>query len=242
MRALLPVPLDDVDLLEVYSPPALGPFVRCNMISSVDGAIAVRGRSGALGGRADRTVFAALRALADVVVVGAGTARAEGYGPARLPEDLRRAREARGMPPVPPIAVVTRSGQFDWSSPFFTEAEQRPIIVTTEDADVGTLARARAVADVVQAGGAEVDLAEALAQLSGRGFASVLGEGGPGINAELVRAALVDELCLTLAPRIVAGTGPRILAGDELVEPLALRTVHLLEQDGYLFARYALDR
>lgn len=242
MRALLPAPRDDVDLLAAYAaPPRDGqPFVRCNMISSVDGAIAVHGRSGALGGPADRTVFAALRSLADVILVGAGTARAEGYGPARLSAELRRARVDAGRPPVPPIAVVTRSAQLDWSSPFFADAEARPIIVTTSDADPGEMARARAVADVIEAGDDEVDLTSAIAQLGARGYAHVLAEGGPGINAQLVNAKLIDELCLTLAPRIVAGTGARILAGDELREPLSLQTVHLLEQDGYLFGRFAL--
>ncbi|HZQ59518.1 MAG TPA: pyrimidine reductase family protein [Acidimicrobiales bacterium] len=243
MRALLPVARDDVDLLEAYATPDRQgrPFVRCNMISSVDGAIAVHGRSGALGGPADRIVFAALRSLADVVVVGAGTARAEGYGPVRLSDDLRRARAGRGQPPVPPIAVVTRSAQLDWSSPLFADAEQRPIIVTTADANPGEIARARAVADVVEAGADEVDLASAVTQLASRGYTNVLAEGGPGINAQLVAARLVDELCLTLSPSIVAGTGPRILAGDELPVPLSLRTVHLLEQDGYLFGRFAVS-
>jgi len=243
MRALLPEPNDDVDLAAAYAPgPAHDgrPFVRCNMISSVDGAIAVRGRSGMLGGAADRAVFAVLRSVADVILVGAGTARAEGYGPARLSDDVRRPRRARGQAPEPPIAVVTRSGQLDWSSPFFAAAEQRPIVVTTADADPVSLAHARAVADVVQAGTDTVDLASAVAQLGARGYTNVLAEGGPGINAELVEARLLDEICLTLAPRVVAGTGPRILAGDELAVPLSLRVVHLLEQDGYLFGRFAI--
>jgi riboflavin biosynthesis pyrimidine reductase len=244
MRALLPVPRDDVDLVEAYAPsPAHGgrPFVRCNMISSVDGAIAVRGRSGMLGGDADRAVFSALRSVADVVLVGAGTVRAEGYGPARLGEESRRARAARGQAPVPPIAVVTRSGQLDWSSPFFTAAEQRPIVVTSTGANAESVAHARAVAEVIEAGRDEVDLVRAVRELHARGYTNVLAEGGPGINAELVQARLLDEICLTLAPRVVAGTGPRIFAGDELPVPLDLRLVHLLEQDGYLFGRFAIE-
>ena len=241
MRALLPTPADDVDLLGAYAPPTGRRFVRCNMISSVDGAIAVRGRSGMLGGPADRRVFEVLRSLADVILVGAATARAEMYGPARLSEPHRDARERRGQAPVPPIAVVTRSAQLDWSSPLFVSAEVRPVLLTTTDADRGALDRARSVADVVQAGDDHVDLGQALGALEQRGYANVLVEGGPGINAQLVREQLLDELCLTVAPRLVAGMGPRVLAGDELPVPLPLRRLHLLEEDGFFFSRFAID-
>jgi riboflavin biosynthesis pyrimidine reductase len=242
VRALLPTPADDVDLSVAYAPPHTGRFVRCNMISSVDGAIAVRGRSGMLGGPADRGVFEVLRSLADVILVGASTVRTEGYGPARLSPALRDARQQRGQPPAPPIAVVTRSAQLDWSSPFFTAAEARPIVLTTADADKGALSRAYEVADVVQAGDDHVDLPAAVAMLDQRGYPCVLTEGGPGINAQLVHDGLLDELCLTLAPRLVAGTGPRVLAGEELPVPLDLDVVHLLEEDGYLFLRLAITR
>jgi riboflavin biosynthesis pyrimidine reductase len=240
MRALLPAPADDVDLLDAYRPPTRSRFVRANMISSVDGAIAVRGRSGMLGGQADRRVFQVLRSLADVILVGAATARSEGYGPARLDPALRDARAERGQAPVPPIAVVTRSAQLDWSSQFFMGADARPIVLTTADANPESLAHADAVADVIEAGQDRVYLRSALARLERRGYANVLVEGGPGINAQLVDEGLLDELCLTLAPRLVAGMGPRILAGDELAVPLDLRLVHLLEDDGYLFTRLAL--
>ena len=106
MRALLPRPEADVDPVLAYAlPEGVGddrPFVRCNMISTLDGAITVDGRSGMLGGPADRRVFQALRSLADVILVGAGTARAEAYGPVLLAPELRALRERRGQPPVPP--------------------------------------------------------------------------------------------------------------------------------------------
>ncbi len=240
MRALYPRAADDVDLGAAYAVPRRTPFVRCNMISSIDGAIAVHGRSGMLGGPGDRRVFSVLRSLADVVLVGAATARSEGYGPARPDGAAREARLGRRQAAVPPIAVVTRSGQLDWSAPFFTAAEARPILLTTADADRGSLERARDVADVIVAGDDRVDLRRALQELEALGYGHVLVEGGPGINAQLLRDGLLDELCLTLSPRIVAGTGPRILAGEELARPLGLRLVHLLEEDGYLFSRLAL--
>ena len=226
MRALLPEPADDVDLRAAYAVPAgNGVFVRCNMISSFDGAITVAGRSGELGGPADREVFNVLRSLADVILVGAGTMRTEGYGPAQGPHPA-------------PIAVVTKSCQFDWSSPFFTEAKATPIIITAAESHP----RRRDVpADVIVAGDDEVDFAVALAALRDRGFASVLLEGGPRLNDHIVAAGLLDEMCLTLSPRLAAGDGPRVLAG-ELPHPLAVDVVQLLEEDGFLFSRLRVRR
>ncbi|MDE3086607.1 MAG: pyrimidine reductase family protein [Acidobacteriota bacterium] len=244
MRRLLPVAAGEVALAEAYAVPDTAgrsrPFVRCNMISTLDGAIAVQGRSGMLGGPADRRVFQVLRAQADVVVVGAGTARAEGYGPARLDPELRRGRTAGGKSPVPPIAVVTGSGDLDWGSPFFAQAEERPIVFSTARGLSSAGAPAAEVAELVEAGEERVDPGRVLAHLQGQGRGSVLLEGGPGLNADFVAAGLLDELCLTLAPRLVAGSGPRVLAGPELPRPLDLDVVGLLEEDGFLFYRLAV--
>jgi riboflavin biosynthesis pyrimidine reductase len=245
MRALLPNAGETVDLARAYEislQPDDPVFVRCNMITSLDGAISVNGRSGVLGGPADHLVFQTLRSLADVILVGAGTMRTETYGPARLDETQRKERERRGQTSEPPIAVVTRSGNLDWSSPFFTEARQRPIIFTSSDGDPGSRRRAESVAEVVVAGAHNVDPREAIEHLRRAGYRSVLLEGGPGLNADVVRAGLLDELCLTLSPRIVAGEGPRVLAGPELPQPLRLRVVHLLEEDGSFFYRLAVRR
>jgi len=244
MRRLLPTPGADVDLFEAYTPSenftlARLPWVRVNMISSLDGAIAVRGRSGALGGPPDRRLFNVLRSLADVIVVGAGTMRTERYGPARLDHELQTNRQARGQPPEPPIAVITRSCHFDWQSPFFTEATAPPIVLTVADAVAGPGSRGAEVADIVTVGETEVDLRRALTALGDRGMRHALVEGGPGLNAQLAHAGLLDELCLTLSPRVVAGDGPRVLAGPELPEPLEPRVVQLLEEDGFLFLRLA---
>ena len=242
MRALLPQPVASVELSDAYAIPDVGndrPFVRCNMISSLDGAISVNGRSGLLGGPADGRVFGTLRSLADVILVGAGTVRSEGYGPVRLDDDHRRQRRTRGQTAVPPIAVVTQSANLDWSSPFFTEAEARPIVITTSNSDEGARERGESVADFVVAGDDRVDPRRALEYFHGAGFRSVLLEGGPGLNADVVGAGLMDELCLTVSPRVVAGSGPRILAGPELAAPLVLEVAHLLEEDGFLF--YRLD-
>ena len=224
MRQLFPEPADSVEPLDVYRdlPIVEGrPALRLNMIASVDGATAVDGRSGGLGGPADRRVFAALRSLADVVLVAAGTVRAEHYGPGGLP-----------------IAVVSGSLRLDWDAPFFTAATHRPIVVTHRRAPAAEAVRASRVADVLVAGESQVDLARAVTMLGERGFAHVLAEGGPSLNGALAAAGVLDELCLTVAPRLVAGDAKRILTGPPLTPPPELTLRSLCEENGYLFLRY----
>ena len=244
MRLLLPEP-QDVDPADVYAdlPEVAGrPSVRLNMIVSVDGGTAWNGVSGALGGPADKSLFAVLRGLADMVLVASGTMRAEGYGPATLPEPVRTARVARGQRPVPPIAVVTRTCDFDWESPFFTEATERPVIVTVRAADATQVARAEDVADVVIAGDDDVDLARAVAALGERGARTVLAEGGPTLNGDLAHAGLLDEVCVSLSPTLASGDAKRIIAGSTLDELERLALHSIAEQDGYLFLRYRPTR
>jgi 5-amino-6-(5-phosphoribosylamino)uracil reductase len=245
VRALLPEP-GSVDLVSAYAPPPGAgtgvPFVRVNMISSIDGAVTVDGRSGPLGGDPDRRVFAVLRAWADVIVVGAGTMRAEGYGPVRLDAEAQAAREARGQHAIPPIAVVSGSARFDYATPFFADAVVPPIIVTTNERAAAIAGDAANVADVVGAGTGEVDLGAVIQLLAQRGYPGMLVEGGPTLNGDLAAARVIDELCLTFSPRIVMGNGPRILAGPVMSLPIAPHLVHLLEDDGFLFARYAFPR
>jgi len=244
MRLLLPE-AHDVDPAELYAdlPEVAGrPSVRLNMIVSVDGGTAWNGVSGALGGPADKALFGVLRALADVVLVASGTMRAEGYGPATLPEAVRSARVARGQRPVPGIAVVTRTCQFDWDAPFFTEAEERPVIVTVRSADPARVARAGEVADVVIAGDDDVDLARAVAALGERGARTILAEGGPTLNGDLAQAGLLDEVCLSLSPTLASGDAKRIIAGSTLDELERLALHSIAEQDGYLFLRYRPTR
>ena len=214
------------------------PAVRLNMIVSVDGGTSWGGVSGALGGPADKSLFVVLRSLADLVIVAAGTMRAEGYGPATLPDAAREARRERGQAAVPPIAVVSRSCDLEWDSPFFTEARERPLVITVADAPARDRGRAAEVADLIVAGEGDVDFARALQALGDRGVRSVLAEGGPTLNGELARAGLLDELCVSLAPRLASGDAKRILSGSTLSE-LGVLTLHAVyEQDDYLFLRY----
>jgi riboflavin biosynthesis pyrimidine reductase len=224
MRQLLPTFVDPVDPMAVYADPPVAagrPGVRFNMIASVDGATAVDGVAGGLGGKADQDLFALLRTLADVVLVAAGTVRAERYGPSAVP-----------------IAVVTRSCNLDWESRFFTAQDARPVVVTVATAPAEARARAAEVADVVVAGERDVDLAMAVDALGERGWRAVLCEGGPTLNGQLAAAGLLDELCLTLSPRLVGGTAKRLLAGPPLPGPPTLTLASACEQDGFLFLRY----
>jgi len=230
----------EVDPARVYGDPPTAPGrpgVRLNMIASVDGATTIAGTSGGLGGVGDRLVFRTLRALTDVVLVGAGTVRAERYGPPALPPEDREARTARGQAALPTIAIVSRSCRLEWEAPLFTEPTTRPIVVTVEDAAAADRARAAEAADVILAGQTTVDLAAALHELGARGARAVLAEGGPSLNRDLSAAGLLDELCLTLSPRLIGGASRRILDGPPLPGSQALDLCSLCEEDGFLFLR-----
>lgn len=236
---LFPTPVADVDAAAAYSHPApAGGHLRANMVASVDGAAALDGRIGALTGPADFELLVLLRSLCDVLLVGAATVRAEGYGPVRSRAALAGVRRENGQLPSPRLAVVTRGIDLDLTSPAFTEAPERPIIITTEAAGE-RLTEARAVAEVLVTGETSVDLRSAREQLVGLGLARILSEGGPRVLAELYADDLVDELCLAVSPIVTGGYGPRLTDGPALPVPRALRLALACERDGFLFLRYA---
>ncbi len=203
------------------------PWVRANMVSSLDGAVEVEGRSGGLASAADRRVFGVLRSRAQVILVGAGTVRAEDY---------RGARRGAGDGPPPPIAVVTGSADLDPGARLFTDTRTAPIVLTGAAAPPG---RRTALA----AAGADVTVLDdlrpqtLLAELGRRGLHRVLCEGGPTLLGALVAADAVDELCLTLSPLLAAGRAGRTAVSD----PVPTRSMELagaLEEDGSLLLRY----
>jgi riboflavin biosynthesis pyrimidine reductase len=216
-----------------------GPVVRANMVGSIDGAASVDGLSGGLSSPGDRRVFWALRTLADVILVGAGTARAEGYHPTRIkaPWDSLGLRE--GRPAAPPLALVSRSLDLDPAAPLIAAAphDAPTIVITCAASPADRRAALAAATDVIVAGDDSVDLKAALAALAGRGLTRVLCEGGPHLLSDIIAAGLLSELCLTLAP-VLVGPGPvRVLSGNPLPAH-RLSLAHLLEDDGTLFARY----
>ncbi|BBZ23450.1 pyrimidine reductase family protein [Mycolicibacter hiberniae] len=237
-------PVDDTELGRLYAyPEADGPrpWVRANFIGSIDGGATVAGTSGGLAGPGDRSVFMLLRALADVIVVGAGTVRVENYGGARLSVAQRQGRRDRGQSEIPPLAIVTQSGALDRDLRVFNDTEVPPLVLTCTAAAADTRQRLAGNAEVLDCSGDDperVDEAVLLDALAQRGHLRVLTEGGPRLLGSLIEHELLDELCLTLAPYLVGGLARRIATGPgELTTPM--RCAHLLTDDsGYLYARY----
>jgi riboflavin biosynthesis pyrimidine reductase len=250
MRQLFPTALDDVDPLDLYpgdhrprSPDR--PWVLSNMVASVDGAVAIDGVSGGLGGEPDRLVFRAIRASCDWIIVAAGTARAETYGIPRSTDEVARRRAAVGRGRAPRLAVVTGSVDLDPGLPMFADRrpEEDPVVVMTgATPPPDRVAALRGLAEVVSLDAERPTPRLALDELDRRGADVVLAEGGPSFNGQLVAEGLVDELCLTTSPHLVGGTSSRIVAGSTGDRPAALDLVRLLESGGVMFARYLVVR
>ncbi|OBK50609.1 pyrimidine reductase family protein [Mycobacterium sp. 1081908.1] len=217
---------DIAELASYYADPPRG--VRANMIFSADGAAAFTGRAGPLSCPTDQRLLRILRGFADVVLVGAGTARAENYGPVRL-ADARRAAP-------PPIAVITRTGELP--ARLFSDPDQPPILVTCARSaarhDLGTDPRRR----IVVAGEDSVDLTRAVALLRAQGMDRILCEGGPTLLDELVEADAVAEICVTLAPKLAGSQPVGTRRAARLPVPVEMRLEHALACDDYVYLKY----
>ena len=226
----------DVDLAAAYAYPDLAenPWLRVNMVASVDGAAWRDGKAGGLGSETDQTLLSLLRGLCDVIVVGANTVRVEGYGPVRPRDSWRELRA--GRPTVPRLAIISRDLDLDADSAVFTEGD--PIVITCESSPDDRRRGIGKHAEVIVAGGDSVELETALDALADRGHLRQLSEGGPRLLAQFATAGRVDELCLTLSPQLVAGDAARITNGSLLAEPARLRLGHVLTDDDFLFLRY----
>ncbi|MBW0018388.1 MAG: pyrimidine reductase family protein [Mycobacterium sp.] len=235
--------IEDAELPRLYDYPEDldGSYVRANFIASLDGGATADGKTGALGGPGDRFVFHLLRELADVVVVGAGTVRIEGYSGAKLDVARRQQRQARGQPEVPQLAVVTKTGRLDRDMPIFTRTEVPPLVLTCTEAADKTSHQLTGLADVVDCSGddpANVDEAALLANLRARGLRRVLTEGGPMLLGSFIERDMLDDLCLTIAPYVVGGLARRIVTGPGQLMT-RMRCAHVLTDDaGYLYTRY----
>jgi riboflavin biosynthesis pyrimidine reductase len=239
-RQLFPAATERPDLAALYAYPD-GQWLRANMVSSADGAATLGGASAGLSSDTDRQVFALLRALCDVILVGAATVRAERYKPARAGAAWRDLR--RGRTPTPPIAVITARLDLDPDSPLVTAArpDVRTIVITTARAPADRRAGLARHADVIVAGDETVDLKAAVAALAGRGYRRLLTEGGPHLLAQLAGTGLMDELCLTVGPLMAGPGASRIVAGGAGAGPAApvpLTLAHVLEDNGFLLCRY----
>ncbi|HEU5267738.1 MAG TPA: pyrimidine reductase family protein [Jatrophihabitans sp.] len=241
MRALIPQAVDDVDLHAHYAADWLEPGgLRMNFVASADGSAQADGKSAGLQTPGDNAVFAALRDLADVVLVGAGTAVVEGYRPVPISERRAAVRRDFGLSGALPVAVTSRTLRLDPTMQLFTGAADnaRTIVLTCAAAPVERIEALRAVADVVLCGENAVEPALAQAALVDRGYPRILSEGGPTLFGEFAGAGVVDELCLSVTP-LLAGPGPmRVMAGPAWAATRPLQLNGLLEEDGALFVRY----
>jgi len=244
-------------LAELYAYPdpqaQAEPWLRANMVVSADGGATLAGLSGGLSGQADRLVFTVLRSLADVILVGAGTARAERYRPAGGPNIWSALRDGRA--PVPPIAVITRGLDLDPEGPLLAGAspEAPTIVLTTAAAPAGRRAAVARHAEVVVAGTDRLTPAAVVGALAERGYRRLLTEGGPSLLAQITAAGLLDDLCLTISPVLEGGAAGRILAAGPAGPdqagpdqagtrpPTGLRLAHVIEDRGYLLCRYLRD-
>ncbi len=214
------------------------PWLVLNMVVSIDGATAVEGRSGGLGSPADHTAFVALRSVADVILVGAATVRAEHYGPPRTSAAHQAQRVDRGQTPFPRLAVVSGRLDLDLTAPLFIDSPTRPLVVTAASAEPARLAEVGQVAEVVAVGQEHADLQAAVAALRGLGAGVVLCEGGPTLNAQLLAHDLVDEVCVTVAPVLAGGTSKRMIAGPAPDVAATLTLDRVIEDEGTLLLRY----
>jgi riboflavin-specific deaminase-like protein len=214
------------------------PYVGLNMVSSLDGKATIEWRTKGLSTELDRRLFHQLRTQVDAVMVGAGTVRSERYGRMTKSQELRERRIAEGLAPDP-LAVIV-SGRLDLPAdlPILNEREQRVVIATGSDASLPDMG------EQVEYARTGDDLPKLMAHLDEtHGIRSVLCEGGPTLNSYLFAAGLVDELFLTLNPKVVGGAAAlTIVAGRELVEPTELALVSLAEGDGDLFTRWRVRR
>lgn len=231
--------VDRETLLAAYAlPDRATPRVRMNFVMSLDGAVTLEGRSGGLGDASDRVAMQVLRTLADVVLVGAGTVRVEGYGGIRVDEQDAAWRRANGMAEQPRVAVVSSRLDLAPGHPFFTRATGRPIVVTHAASPADRRAALADVADVLVCGDEAVAPRAMVAALAEAGLPQVLCEGGPHLFGSLAEADLVDELCLSLSPLLVAGGAGRIVRGAPEVER-RMRLVHAIPAGDLLLLRYA---
>ncbi|WP_407649594.1 pyrimidine reductase family protein [Goodfellowiella coeruleoviolacea] len=237
--------VDDAELerLYAYPEPLERPWVQAHFVASADGAVTVHGRSAGLSSPADKKVFRLGRDLADVVLVGAGTALVEGYRGVKATE-VRATRRARlGLSPVPRIAVVTDRCSIPPDSPLITDTSVPPLVITPAAAPADLRdALTEAGAEVVVVGEHRVDLRAAMSELDRRGLRRVCCEGGPTLFGGLIAQDLVDELCLTVSPLLAGGDAARVAFGPLPHDPFRLRLVSVLHSDSSLMLRYQRDR
>lgn len=234
-----PFDLGEGDLEELYGYPER--WLAVNFVSSVDGAVELAGHSAGLSTAPDRVVYQLGSDLADVVLLGAGTATIEEFHGIRPDEQTSQRRTRHGLSPVPPIAVVSSGNSLPADAPVLTDVLTPSIVLTCDTAPSATCqAWTDAGATVITVGHETVDLPAAIAALAQRGLTRIDCEGGPHLLGALLEAGLVDELRLTLSPVLVSGTADRIAVGAS-IDPARLRLASVLTEADTLLLRYLVD-
>jgi riboflavin biosynthesis pyrimidine reductase len=210
------------------------PWVFLNMVTSIDGSVTLHGGSTALSDDEDRALFHALRVVPDVILVGAGTVRAENYRPISLSGDKAAMRTAAGMSASPTLAIVSGSLAIDPGARVFSDPGNRPVILTGPAADPVRLSALSEVAAV-----------EVLPALDGGSIVEALGnadrilcEGGPTLNGYLLSAGMVDEINWTISPNLLSGPGPRMADGPVAGPHTEMDLARAWRGERSLFLRY----
>ena len=240
-RRLHPVPGEFADGAGVVEDLAFAthddrPYLVLNMVTTADGRVTIGGRSGPIGNAADQDLFHALRTRVDAVMVGAGTLRAENYGRLVRKPDRREARERAGLDPDPLAVIVSGRLDLPGDLPLLDDPQQRVLVATFAD---GELPGASQI-EYLRFGHGAVDIPALLADLHGRGIRSVLCEGGPTLNAELLRVGGVDELFHCLAPKLAGEPDAPTMVSGVLHEAAEMELLWVLENESHLFMRYRL--
>ena len=214
------------------------PYLALNMVSTLDGKATIEWRTQGLSSDLDREMFHHLRTQADAVMVGAGTVRTERYGRMVKREELREKRVREGLERDPLAVIVSARLDLPADIPILQDPDQRVVIATSADT---RLEGVSAQIEYIDAGD---DLPVLVARLrEDYGVRSVLCEGGPTLNSHLLAAGVVDELFLTLSPKLVGGAAAlTIVAGRQLVEPAGLELAWVLKGGGDLFTRWRIAR
>jgi riboflavin-specific deaminase-like protein len=219
--------------------PAGRPYVGLNMVETLDGRIAIDGRSGPIGNSADREIFHGLRTQADAVMVGAGTARTERYGRIVKNDELRDRRVRDGLAADPLAVLVSARLNLPPDLPLLQSEGSHVVVLTaSEAAPPDVPARVECLRGELRAGGG-LALGPLLARLRDEhGVRSILCEGGPALNEGLFAEGLVDELFLALAPKVAGGDPLTVLTGPPLRPTAEFGLVSVHESEGHLFMRY----
>lgn len=234
--------VNDLELERLYGYPGEPKWLVVNYVSSVDGAVEIDHRSARLSNAADRRVYELGSDLADVVLLGAGTAVVEDFRGVHPSAQTAERRRRHGLADVPPIAVVTTGKTLPVNARVITEALTPTIVITTANTPETTQASwTDAGAKVLIAGSDTVDLAAAVETLTQQGMSRIDCEGGPQLFGSLLEAGLVDELRLTMSPLLVSGAAGRIAMGVS-IEPTAVELTSALADEDTLLLRYLVKR